>query len=157
MQEWRFRRAYSLRELAARSGVSYRSLALLERGRRQPRPSTRRKIAVALGVEPWQVIFPHEQDFASGVADQRGRRKKAMKIRCFCGRYMAYTGRELATYVSGGRELYSCRRCQAQAVIWHRHCSDDDPVGGFIWDAAGREAELVWDEEKVEWRKGNQG
>jgi len=62
MREWRARRALSLRELAAASGVSYRTVVLLENGRRPPLPSTRRRIAAALGVEPWQVIFPHEQE-----------------------------------------------------------------------------------------------
>jgi transcriptional regulator with XRE-family HTH domain len=58
MREWRTRRALSLRELARASGLAYRGVVLLENGRRRPRPSTRRKIAEALGVEPWQVIFP---------------------------------------------------------------------------------------------------
>ncbi len=39
-------------ELAERSGVDQASISLLERGRRRPRPSTVRKLAAALGVEP---------------------------------------------------------------------------------------------------------
>jgi len=58
MREWRARRALSLRELARASKVAYRGVVLIENGRRRPRPSTRRRIAAALGVEPWQVIFP---------------------------------------------------------------------------------------------------
>jgi hypothetical protein len=77
-----------------------------------------------------------------------------MKTRCICGRYMARTARELATAVSGGREEYRCCRCGARAVIWHAHRMDDWPVGGVIWDAAGRKAELAWDEDKLEWRAG---
>jgi len=77
-----------------------------------------------------------------------------MKARCFCGRYMKYIDHELATYVSGGRDLYSCRRCGARAVIWHRHGLDDWPVGGLIWNTAGREAELDWDDDRLEWRPG---
>jgi transcriptional regulator with XRE-family HTH domain len=62
MRDWRARRALSLRELARASGVAYRGVVLIENGRRRPYPSTRRKIAAALGVEPWQVIFPADPD-----------------------------------------------------------------------------------------------
>jgi transcriptional regulator with XRE-family HTH domain len=75
MREWRDRRALSLRELAAASGVSYREVWRLEKGLHPPRPSTRRKIAAALGVEPWQIVFPHEQEPGSGPGDEGGRRK----------------------------------------------------------------------------------
>lgn len=61
LREWRERRALSLRELAAASGVSYREVVRIAGGRHRPRPSTRRKIAAALGVEPWQLIFPTDK------------------------------------------------------------------------------------------------
>jgi hypothetical protein len=78
-----------------------------------------------------------------------------VKVRCFCGRYMAYTGRELAvSRASGGREEYGCRRCGARAVIWHAHGTDDWPVGGMMWDAAGRKVELDWNDDSLEWRPG---
>ncbi len=75
-----------------------------------------------------------------------------VKVRCVCGRYMPVVARELANAVSGGREEYRCRRCGARAVIWHAHRLDDWPVDGAIWDAAGREADLVYDDNAMEWR-----
>ena len=70
MREWRARRALSLRELAAASGLSYREVVLIENGRHCPRPSTRRKIAAALGVEPWQIVFPYELKPGGGPGDE---------------------------------------------------------------------------------------
>jgi len=62
MREWRILRSLSLRELAAASRMSYRHVVLLEKGLHQPRPSTRRKIAAALGVEPRQIVFPGDPE-----------------------------------------------------------------------------------------------
>jgi transcriptional regulator with XRE-family HTH domain len=45
-------RALSLRELAKMSGVSHVAISQIERGERRARPSTIRKLANALGVEP---------------------------------------------------------------------------------------------------------
>jgi hypothetical protein len=68
-----------------------------------------------------------------------------MKIRCFCGRFMTFARRELATAVSGGREEYRCRHCQARAVIEHAHGLDDWAVGAWIYAPDGHEEELIWD------------
>jgi len=43
-------------ELAERSGVSRATIADLELGKRGARPKTRRKLARALGVEPWELV-----------------------------------------------------------------------------------------------------
>ena len=70
LRDWRARHALTLRELAHASGLSYRTVVLLEKGRRRPHLSTRRKIAAALGVKPWQIIFPHEQEPGRGAEDE---------------------------------------------------------------------------------------
>jgi transcriptional regulator with XRE-family HTH domain len=57
IKELRQERVLSLRELAAKTGMSYANLQRLETGqRKQPWPSTIRKLAEALGVEPNELI-----------------------------------------------------------------------------------------------------
>jgi transcriptional regulator with XRE-family HTH domain len=52
----RRRSAYSQAELAERAGVKRVTVARIETGQAQPRPRTVRKLAKALGVEPWQLL-----------------------------------------------------------------------------------------------------
>ena len=52
----RRRSAYSQAELAERAGVRQVTVARIELGQTQPRPRTIRKLAKALGVEPWQLL-----------------------------------------------------------------------------------------------------
>lgn len=52
LRELRRRRALTLRELGALSGVGYDTIHGLETGKHEPRPSTVRKLADALGVAP---------------------------------------------------------------------------------------------------------
>jgi transcriptional regulator with XRE-family HTH domain len=52
LREWRLRRAITLRELGVQSGVAYDSINAIELGKQQPRPSTVRRLASALGVSP---------------------------------------------------------------------------------------------------------
>ncbi len=52
LRELRLRQALTLRELGALSGVAYDSINAIELGRQQPRPSTVRRLATALGVSP---------------------------------------------------------------------------------------------------------
>ncbi len=57
LRELRRRRVLTLRELEAVSGVSYATVWRLESGRTtEARPSTIRKLAEALGVEPEELI-----------------------------------------------------------------------------------------------------
>lgn len=57
LRELRRRRVLTLRELEAVSGVSYATVWRLESGRAtEARPSTIRKLAEALGVEPEELI-----------------------------------------------------------------------------------------------------
>lgn len=60
----RLRRALSQRDLAARAGVSQVTIVRLERGEAEPRPSTVRKLAAALGVDPAELVG--EPDTATG-------------------------------------------------------------------------------------------
>ena len=53
LREWA---SLSQMELAERSGVSRATIADLELGKRGARPKTRRKLAKALGVEPWELV-----------------------------------------------------------------------------------------------------
>jgi transcriptional regulator with XRE-family HTH domain len=51
----RQRRVLSQRELAKLAGVAYRTVQQVEAGEVTPHPSTIRKLAAALGVEPWEL------------------------------------------------------------------------------------------------------
>ena len=52
LKEWRLTKALSQRELADLAGVAQSTVALIEVGRRSPRPTTVRKLARALGLAP---------------------------------------------------------------------------------------------------------
>lgn len=54
----RERKALTQEELAQRAGVSRITVARLETGVDEPRPSTTRKLAAALGVEPEALMDP---------------------------------------------------------------------------------------------------
>ena len=66
LRELRLRRALTLRELGEISGVAYDSINAIELGKQQPRPSTVRRLAVALGVSP--EVFFAELDEDQGKA-----------------------------------------------------------------------------------------
>jgi transcriptional regulator with XRE-family HTH domain len=57
----RERKALSQRELAAKAGVSPVTVARIETGQDEPYPSTVRKLAAALGVEPAELMDPLER------------------------------------------------------------------------------------------------
>ncbi|MDP9481008.1 MAG: helix-turn-helix domain-containing protein [Actinomycetota bacterium] len=61
LRELRRRRVLTLRELEEESGVSYNTIWRLENGHRQARPSTIRRLAAALGVEPADLVAPEER------------------------------------------------------------------------------------------------
>ncbi len=48
--------ALTQEELAARAGITATALSRIERDEAEPRPSTLRKLATALGVEPRELI-----------------------------------------------------------------------------------------------------
>jgi transcriptional regulator with XRE-family HTH domain len=56
LRELRDNASLSQEDLAERSGVSRTTIANLEAGRRPARPSTRRKLAKALDVEPVELM-----------------------------------------------------------------------------------------------------
>jgi transcriptional regulator with XRE-family HTH domain len=56
LRELRVERAFTLRALAERSGVSYDTINKLELGQRPARLSTIRKLANALNVEPRELM-----------------------------------------------------------------------------------------------------
>jgi transcriptional regulator with XRE-family HTH domain len=56
LRELRERASFSQMELSQISGVSRATIADLELGKRGARPRTRRRLAKALGVEPWELI-----------------------------------------------------------------------------------------------------
>ncbi len=60
LAELREQRALTLRELSAMSGVAADTINQIELGHRKPRPSTLRKLAKALNVEPRELITPQE-------------------------------------------------------------------------------------------------
>jgi transcriptional regulator with XRE-family HTH domain len=61
LRELRRRRALTLRDLAALSGVGYDTIHGLETDKHQPRPSTIRKLADALNVAP-DMFFTDEDE-----------------------------------------------------------------------------------------------
>ena len=56
LRDLRRRRVLTLRELEEESGVSYNTIWRIENGHREARPSTIRKLAAALGVEPEKLV-----------------------------------------------------------------------------------------------------
>jgi transcriptional regulator with XRE-family HTH domain len=53
---WRLIRGLTLRQLAALSGVDASAISAIERGQRQPRPSTLLKLSAALAVHPGELL-----------------------------------------------------------------------------------------------------
>ncbi len=62
LKNLRHRRVLTLRELEEESGVSYNTIWRLENGYTDARPSTIRKLATALGVEPGELIVVETSD-----------------------------------------------------------------------------------------------
>ena len=62
LRELRERVSLSQMELSERSGVSRATIADLELGKRGAQPKTRRKLAAALGVEPWELVEGFQTD-----------------------------------------------------------------------------------------------
>jgi transcriptional regulator with XRE-family HTH domain len=56
LRELRRERVVSLRELAERSGVAYNTIWRIEAGRQGAHPRTVRKLAIALGVKPSELV-----------------------------------------------------------------------------------------------------
>ena len=52
----RDKRALTQEELAAKAGLTVAALSRIERNNAEPRPTTRRKLAKALGVDPSELI-----------------------------------------------------------------------------------------------------
>ena len=59
--------ALSLRDLGKLAGVSYDAIHAIEVGKQEPRPSTVRKLAAALGIEP-EVLFTNPDESGKTVA-----------------------------------------------------------------------------------------
>ena len=64
LRELRRLRVLTLRELEEESGVSYNTIWRLENGHREARPSTIRKLATALGVDPAELVVAREGENA---------------------------------------------------------------------------------------------
>lgn len=52
LKRWRMRRAMTQIQLAERCGLSPATIVRIERNQREPQPSTLRKLADALGIDP---------------------------------------------------------------------------------------------------------
>lgn len=61
LRKLRRAQAYSIRDLATEAQVAPSTVYLLEKGRVDPRPSTVRKLARVLGVEPSQINLSGNQ------------------------------------------------------------------------------------------------
>ena len=56
LKDVRIRRALTQEELAARAGIGKNTVNRMERNLTEPRPSTLRKLAEALGVDPAELV-----------------------------------------------------------------------------------------------------
>lgn len=56
LRQYREHRVFSMRELAQKSGVSWNTIHRVETGESEARPGTIRKLAVALEVEPHELL-----------------------------------------------------------------------------------------------------
>ncbi len=65
----RERKVLSMRELSRLSGVANDGIIAYERGDQEPRPSTIRKLAAALGIDPADLLAA---DAAAGDEGERG-------------------------------------------------------------------------------------
>ena len=68
LRDWRRRRAISIEDLAASSGVSTKTIVQIEHGRQVPRFKTIRQLSAALGIEPQDVA-----EFVPVVGSAHGR------------------------------------------------------------------------------------
>lgn len=62
LKEWRLRRALALRDLAEKSGVGVSTVNRLELGHQAARPSTVRRLADALAIDPAELMAPAEKE-----------------------------------------------------------------------------------------------
>jgi transcriptional regulator with XRE-family HTH domain len=60
LRDLRKRALMSQRELAKRSGVGVTTIVRIERNQVEPHGSTIRKLAEALGVDPYELVKPEE-------------------------------------------------------------------------------------------------
>lgn len=69
LREWREQVAFlTLKELALKLGTTESAVSLWERDLRRPRIPMQRKIAEALGIKPWQIIWPESAGKESAAA-----------------------------------------------------------------------------------------
>ena len=57
LKEWRNKKAISLKNLEALSGVAVSTLSRIETGKHKPRHVTKQKISEALGLKPEEIDF----------------------------------------------------------------------------------------------------
>ncbi len=69
LKEWREKRGFSLRQLAARSGIHHMSLFRLESGRLDPQLSTLLKLCDALGITLNQLVGVASRPRRGGKSD----------------------------------------------------------------------------------------
>jgi transcriptional regulator with XRE-family HTH domain len=60
LRDWRERRALTMDDLARKARVSKMTIYRIETGQNEPYPTTTRKLAEALGVEPHELMEPHD-------------------------------------------------------------------------------------------------
>jgi transcriptional regulator with XRE-family HTH domain len=72
LRRLRTQQVLSIRELAHRSGVGHEAIILIERGARQPFPSTIRKLAAGLGIPPGELLLQEENDSTTASEAEQG-------------------------------------------------------------------------------------
>lgn len=67
LRRLRLARTLTIRELADRSGVNHAAISQIERAKRAPHPSTIRKLATALDVDPEALLLDLEDDMGKAA------------------------------------------------------------------------------------------
>lgn len=66
LRQTRYYRALSQEDLASAARVNVDTVREIESQKVSPRPSTRRKLAAALGVEPWEILWRDSRESEAG-------------------------------------------------------------------------------------------
>jgi transcriptional regulator with XRE-family HTH domain len=113
LRELREEAVLTVRELSALSGVSEDTITKIENGHRKARPSTVRKLAKALDVEPQELAAPKDVVVGMGLAEIKAEAPPAkVTVGVPVGLYL-----RILEAVRGNRELNPDELRQAEEVL----------------------------------------
>jgi DNA-binding XRE family transcriptional regulator len=135
---------WSQRDLAARSGVAQNTISQLERGERQAMPSTVRKLAEALGVEPSVLLVyelvPREHEVLRLMKQGHSMSEVAQRLHMSRATVMVQLENIMTKLTEGTREASRQREAD------QRQETQPLPDCSRLWKAAAEESrkELEW-------------